>query len=64
MRDIACFQERLMRLLRDGLPPEEIRAALLADKELAGFRDYINAMEPRMLEVANELIVKWGVAEE
>jgi hypothetical protein len=56
----ALFQDRLLRLLEQEKSPADIRAALLADTDLAPFHDYIRAMEDRMIEVAVELAGKWG----
>ena len=57
---LADFQDALLTLLAEGLPPEEVRARLLADPRLVAFRDYVAAIEPRMLVVAGELVRKWG----
>jgi hypothetical protein len=57
---LADFQNALLELLDQGLPTERILAKLRDDPAFAAFRDYAAAMEPRMLEVAVELVRKWG----
>ena len=57
---VAEFQEALLNLLADGRPVEEIRAALRDDPAFAGFREYVEAFDPRMIRVAVELVNKWG----
>lgn len=58
---LAHFQSRLLEELWQGRGAEETRAALLGDVTLAPFHAYIGAMEPAMLEVAVDLVRKWGV---
>jgi len=58
---LAHFQSRLLEELWAGRGAEETRAALLADSALAPFHAYISAMEPAMLDVAADLVRKWGV---
>ena len=57
---LADFQNALVELLAQGLPIELIRARLREDAAFAAFRDYATAIDPRMLEVAVELVQKWG----
>jgi hypothetical protein len=57
---LADFQDALLNLLAEGLPVERIRERLRDDPAFAAFRDYVIAIEPRMLEVAVELVRKWG----
>lgn len=57
---LADFQNALLELLDRKLPTEHILATLRDDPAFAAFRDYATAMEPRMLEVAVELVRKWG----
>ena len=57
---LALFQARLLDLLAQDLPPEEVRARLAAAPEFAPYADYIRAMEPRMIGVAAQLVRKWG----
>lgn len=58
--ELAEFQDALLVLLGQALPAELIRAKLREDPAFAAFRDYAAALEPRMLEVAVELVKKWG----
>lgn len=57
---LALFQDRLLQLLWEESDPARIRGDLLAEPALAEFRDYIEAMEDRMIGVAAELVRKWG----
>lgn len=57
---LAEFQAVMLELLDDNLAPQEIVARLQADPRLADYHDYIATFEPRMVEVAAELIKKWG----
>ncbi len=57
---LADFQDALLNLLDQGLPVERIREKLRDDPAFTEFRDYATAIEPRMLEVAVELMRKWG----
>ena len=57
---LARFQAALLDLLSRGLPPAEIVSRLRNDPELAPFTDYVATFEPRMVEVAVELVAKWG----
>jgi len=57
---LAAFQDALLDLLDQGLPVEAVRERLREDPAFAAFRDYAAAIEPRMLEVAGELVRKWG----
>ena len=57
---LARFQATLLDLLSRGLPPAEIVDRLRADSELAPYADYVATFEPRMIEVAVELVAKWG----
>jgi hypothetical protein len=58
---LAHFQSRLLEELWAGRGAEETRAALLADGTLAPFHAYIAGMELEMLDVAADLVRKWGV---
>lgn len=61
---LAHFQSRLLEELWAGKGAEETRAALLADGTLAPFHAYIAGMEIEMLDVASDLVRKWGVGRE
>lgn len=58
---LAYFQDQLLQLLWRGGTPEDIRLALLADPQLAAFHAYISSMDAHMIEIAGELVHKWGV---
>ena len=60
MSTVAHYQSRLSTLLREGRSPEEIRAALREDPELASLRAYIDSLQDAPLEVAVALAAKWG----
>lgn len=57
---LAHFQSRLLQALWEEEDAEAVRRALLQDASLAEFHAYVTAMEPRMIEVAAELVRKWG----
>jgi hypothetical protein len=57
---LARFQATLLDLLSRGLPPAEIVDHLRGDPELAPYAHYVATFEPRMVEVAVELVAKWG----
>ena len=59
--NLAAFQAALLNLLAKDLPPAELRHRLTADPAFAPYQDYIATFEPRMVEVAAELVKKWGV---
>jgi hypothetical protein len=58
--DLARFQRTLLDLLSQGQAPQNIIAQLQRDPELAEFAAYLASFEPRMVEVAVELVAKWG----
>ena len=57
---LARYQQRLGELLDEGASPDAIKAALLADEQLAPLHDYVRRMDDRALEVASELRRTWG----
>jgi len=57
---LARFQATLLDLLSKGQQPQSIIDHLRSDRELADFAEYVATFEPRMLEVAIELVAKWG----
>lgn len=59
--NLKHFQSRLLEELWSGRGAEETRAALLADGSLAPFHAYIAGMQLEMLDVASDLVRKWGV---
>ena len=60
MNVLRRYQGRLTELLDAAASPDEIRAALLGDPDLAPLRDYIERMDDRALAIAVELRQKWG----
>ena len=58
--DLAAYQESLLALLHDETSPAAVKDALARHPELASFRAYVLALEPRSLEVAMELVRKWS----
>ena len=58
--NLARFQAVLLDLLAQGHPPATIIARLRTDPQLAYYADYVATFEPRMVEVAIELVAKWG----
>lgn len=59
---LAHFQSRLLQALWEEEDAEAVRRVLLADDSLAEFHAYVEGMETRMIEVACELVRKWGHA--
>ncbi len=57
---LAAYQARLLEMVRSQRTPNEMRAELAADPELAVLRPYIQGLDDRALEVARELVVRWG----
>jgi hypothetical protein len=58
--ELAAFQHALLDLLYRDLPPEEVQAQLRSGEAFRPFQDYLSRAEPRMMEVAAELVKKWG----
>lgn len=56
----AVYQRELIRLLRAGVPPEEICTVLRADPALAELSDYIATLDHHALTVAAQLVAKWA----
>lgn len=57
---LSNFQAVLLDTLSESRTPEDCLAALLASPSSAPYRDYVAGFQPPMLEVASELINKWG----
>jgi hypothetical protein len=57
---LAHFQATLLDLLDRGSSPQEIVRELQGDPRLSDYAAYVATFEPRMVEVAIELIAKWG----
>jgi hypothetical protein len=58
---LAAFQTRLLNELDASDDAYAILQALQAAPESAEFAEFIGQMEPRMVEVAAELVKKWGI---
>ena len=58
--ELAAFQAALLKLLAEDLSAETLSRRLREDAAYAGFREYVDGFEPRMLAVAAELVKKWG----
>ena len=54
------FRCSALEVLAQDLPLIEIERRLSEDAAFAGFRDYVQSFEPRMLAVAVQLVKKWG----
>ena len=59
-RTLDEFQAALLELLDQPLAPDEILARLKTDEAFVPSREYVETFEPRMVEVAAELVKKWG----
>lgn len=54
------YQDSLLNLLADGLPPEEVVEVLKTDKRFEKYRTYTENFDVDMVYVACELIKKWS----
>ncbi|MCC6672285.1 MAG: hypothetical protein IT458_14580 [Planctomycetes bacterium] len=57
---LAAFQDALLEALAAPGDAAAARELLFRDPRSAVFREYVRAMEPRMLEVAQELVRRYG----
>lgn len=55
------LQSAIYKLLEEDRDASSIKEELKRDSRFDPFADYIDSMEPRMLEVSQELIRKWGI---
>ena len=62
--DLARFQEALVDVLRQELPPEVALSRLKSDPAFAPFRSYIDTFDVRMVGAASELVRKWSTDRE
>ncbi len=62
MDDLAleAFQQALLTILAEEKDPEAVFQALRDHPALAPYRDYVEQWEPRLLEVAAQLVRRWG----
>lgn len=54
------YQDLLFLLLEQEKDMQKIKSRLKSDSRFQSLEDYIEAMDPEMLEVAKELLSKWG----
>ncbi len=57
---LALYQERLLAWLNSEMSSEHIIARLKDDSNLSIYREYISTFEPRMVDVAKQLVQRWG----
>ena len=60
LADLERFQAILLDALATGESAEAVRVRLLESPDLAPFQAYVAAFDPRMIDVARELVKKWG----
>ena len=60
---LGRYQRRLVELLREGIEPEAIRAALVATPELSPLRRYLEGLDLHALAVATALVARWSGVE-
>ncbi len=60
-KELADFQACLLDALHRHESAADILTDLTASEVTLPFRDYISGFEPEMLEVAAQLVKKWGV---
>lgn len=60
LAELESFQAILLDALATGESAEAVRARLLAMPALAAYHAYIASFDPRMIDVARELVNKWG----
>jgi len=58
--DLDRFQSALLDLLAATADVDEIRRRLATDPAFAPYAEYVAEFEPRMLDVAQTLIKRWG----
>lgn len=58
--ELAAFQSALLELLEEGLPLESVLERLRTDAAFGPFAEYVRQFDPRMVEVAGQLMAKWG----
>lgn len=54
------FQDLLVTILEQEENPDEVISKLLSDKRFEQLKPYIEAFDSDMIEVAQELVRKWG----
>jgi hypothetical protein len=58
--ELANFQAALLELLDTQQDLKDMRSQLQQNPAFAVFQEYINTFDDKMLEVAAELVKKWG----
>jgi hypothetical protein len=58
--ELAAFQAALLALLDQRLPVEQTLARLRTDAAFRPFAAYVGRFDGRMVEVAGQLVAKWG----
>jgi len=58
--DPAAFQTGLLECLDQTVDADEARARLAADPRLGPFRTWVDAFDPRALELGRVLVDRWG----
>ncbi|HAY78876.1 MAG TPA: hypothetical protein DCY79_03630 [Planctomycetaceae bacterium] len=59
-KPLAAFQAELLELLDRSDDPDQILRQLQADSRWLPLGEFLADIEPRMLEVAVELVKTWG----
>jgi hypothetical protein len=57
---LGAYQAALLDLLAQPLTVPEIVARMNQDSAFTAYGDYMASFEPEMIEVAAELVKKWG----
>ena len=60
IEQLARFQSALIEALARETSLDTLRSRLQSEAAFLPFRDYLQACDPRMLQVAADLIKKWG----
>jgi hypothetical protein len=58
--ELATFQSTLLETLSSQDDPDVIKATLQQESLSPALQDYVQTFEPEMLEIAAELVKKWG----
>jgi hypothetical protein len=58
--ELATFQSTLLETLSSQDDPDVIKATLQQESLSPTLQDYVQTFEPEMLEIAAELVKKWG----
>lgn len=58
--ELASFQSRLLETLSSQDEPNVIKATLQQEPLSPALQDYVQTFSPEMVEIAAELVKKWG----